>query len=288
MNQVELTRRQILEVNLLTGGIPHYLNQVEKGLSSTQIIESLAFQDDAPLKYEFDDLFASLFVHSERHREIISFLAKRRYGYTRNEIVEKLEVSSGGGLTTLLDELEQSGFIGSGYLFGSREEKYYRLIDEYSLFYLRWIEPLHDQKNLSWTARHSSRGFVAWSGFAFEALCWKHIWQIRRSLGISGMETVESPWQTSADSGGAQIDLVIDRKDDCINLCEMKFTRDTFVIDKSVAENLRKKREIFTQTTNCKKAIFTTLITSAGLQENAYSREMITHHVSFDDLFEIE
>ena len=290
-SRIDLTRRQIVEVNLLTGGIPQYLNHVERGQSSAQIIESLAFENDAPLRDEFYGLFASLFAHSERHCDVIRFLANRRYGYTRNEMVQNLDITSGGGFTTLLDELEQSGFIRGSYQFGSREEKFYRLTDEYSLFFLRWIEPLKDQTHISWKARQQSREWSAWSGFAFETLCWKHIDQIRRSLGISGMETVENPWlYQPADSTeeGAQIDLVIDRKDDCINLCEMKFTRDPFVIDKQTASNLRKKREIFTRVTGCKKAVFLTMIHSAGLKDNALSRELVTHQVNSDDLFATE
>lgn len=290
-NKIDLNRRQILEVNLVTGGIPHYLNYVNKGLSSAQIIETLAFQDEAPLRDEFNDLFASLFTHSEKHRSIIRLLSTRRIGLTRNAIVKQLKIASGGGLTTLLDELEQSGFIRHSYQFGNKEERYYRLIDEYSLFYLNWIEPLRDQQHISWSARQQSREWDSWSGFAFEAICWKHIWQIRRSLGISGMETVENPWQKSPDTTtpeGAQIDLVIDRKDDCINLCEIKHNRDPFVIDKQAAKNLRKKREVFVRATGCKKAIFMTMITSGGLAENSNSRELISQQVSFDDLFVIE
>lgn len=285
---VRLTRKQIVEIVMATGGIPHYLKEVGKGESAAQIIQALSFQRDGLLRDEFDRLYPSLFAHAENHLVVVRALSKRNRGLTRNEIARETRLPSGGGLTKVLDELEESGFIEAALKFGfDAKDRHYRLIDEYSYFYLRWIEA-NKRKSLSWENLQDSPKWRAWSGYAFESICRRHIPQIKAALGIAGVQTQQSTWThrpRTADGAGAQIDLLIDRRDDCINLCEMKFSNAEFTIDKSYARHLRERRETFRAVTKTKKSLFNTFITTHGVRENAYSSELVQSELTIDALF---
>jgi hypothetical protein len=286
---VDLGQYQCLELYMALGGVPYYLGHAEPGQSAAQIIERTCFAKDGPLKDEFDRLFASLFEKSERHIEVCRQLAKRRGGLARHQLIELSGLSSGGSATKTLQELEQSGFIVTQSEFGHRaREAHYRLADEYSLFFLTWVAKRKSRSSTTWTSVRGSPAWRAWSGLAFESLCLKYVDLLKRGLEIGAVQTEESSWHhrpTITGDQGAQIDLVIDRKDACINLCEVKFSDAEFVIDKAYATQLRNKRATFARVTGTKKTLFLTLVTTYGLRDNEHARALGINSITMDALF---
>lgn len=287
---VRLDRHQSIELYLALGGVPHYLSQVERGESAAQSIDRLCFARDGLLRDEFDTLFSSLFDGAERHEAVVRLLSRRRRGLTRAEVLEGAKLDSGGAASKVLEELEQSGFIAQTPRLGRVvREGVYWLADEFSLFSLTWIAGgRRATGDGSWVRRQGTAAWRSWAGLAFEALCLKHVKALKQGLGIAGVESVEASWSARPGAGvkdGAQIDLVIDRADRCVNLCEMKFSQAPFAIDKAYARELRHKRDAFRTGTGTRKAIFLTLVTSAGLVENEYSRELVAQSLMIDALF---
>lgn len=286
---VELDRRQVLELYMAMGGVPHYLKEVQPGRSAAQNIDAICFAPTGLLRDEFGNLYASLFEHSERHVRAIRALASKPAGMTRNELLDAAELPTGGAMSDLLDELVEAGFVGRAVPYGkSRKDALYRLTDEYSLFYLKWIERNRSTGPDVWFKKQASPAWRAWSGYAFENVCMKHIRQLKHALGIAGVETEEAGWlHRPADRSdtGAQIDLLIDRRDHCINLCEMKFADGEFEIDKRCADDLRRKRDVFRRVTGTRKTVFLTLVTTVGVKDNAYRHELNVQPITLDALF---
>jgi AAA+ ATPase superfamily predicted ATPase len=289
---VVLTRPQIAELYMTMGGIPHYLKQIEPGLSAAQLIDKICFSSMGLLRHEFDNLYASLFYESEQHLRIIKALAAKRSGLTRNEILKAISLLSGGSASSRLDELEESGFIQSLIPFGKKtKDALYRLSDEYSLFYLYWINKLGKRSPGKgyWMSQQNTPRLNTWAGYAFENLCLKHTPRMKAALGIASVETTEAPWryQSSSESDipGAQIDLLIDRSDKTISLCEMKYSKIAFTIDKRYAADLRRKLDVFRSVTGTRKNIFLTMVTTFGVKNNAYAKELVANSLTLEDLF---
>ena len=287
--RIPLNDQQTIELYMAIGGIPFYLEQATSGKSAAQIIDATCFAKDGILRDEFDKLYPALFESPERHIEIVRALAKKPSGLTRGQIAKASKQSPSGRFTTTLNELEESGFISSSPPFGKLlKDTLYRLTDEYSLFYLRWIEPQRGSAKGTWTKLRGTPRWRAWSGYTFEGICHKHIAQIKHALGISGIATQESSWlhkPTTTDPEGAQIDLLIDRADACIDLCEIKFTDGQFVIDKRYAAHLRERRETFRRSTKTKKNLFLTFITTHGIKQNPHALEVVSSSIKMEALF---
>jgi hypothetical protein len=268
------------------GGVPHYLKQLRRGESAARCIDRLCFTEDGALRDEFHSLYRSLFAQADRHERVVRTLARKLSGMTRSELVAAGALRSGGAATKLLGELEASGFVLRVPGFGKKtKDAHYRLADEYSLFYLRWVEGRRERAG--WAARRTSPSFRAWAGLAFEGVCLKHSRQLVQALGISGVESVVSAWRSPGrrDEPGAQIDLLVDRKDATINLCEMKFSEAEFVIDRRCAADLRLKRETFRRTTQTRKALLLTMVTTYGVRQNAHRGELVDASVEMGALF---
>ncbi len=292
--RVRLDRKQVLELYMVMGGVPHYLRQVEPGRSAAQNIDAICFTKDGLLAEEFDEIYSSLFDRPQPYVDVVRLLARRRSGWTRNELLKQAGLRSGGGATMILETLEQAGFIASYTPFGRRaKDAVYRLVDEYSLFYLTWIATaprsvLRSSGSGYWLQLRQQRGWQAWSGYSFESICLKHIRELKEGLGIRAVGTTESSWRSiPATSGdrGAQIDLVIDRQDQCINLCEMKYSDHKFVISKAYATQLRNKRDTFRDRTRTRKTLFLTMVTTHGTRKNAYHDELIDDQLTMEHLF---
>jgi hypothetical protein len=288
---VTLDRHQILELFMAVGGIPYYLDYVRKGRSAAQNIDAMFFVQNAPLRDEFNQLYAALFQHHERHVKVIHALAKKRAGMTRQELRASTGLPTGGRLTTTLSELESTGFILRTVPFGkTMRDSLYRLIDAFTLFHLRWVPSRGAAQNGAswWLHRRSTPPGVAWSGYAFENVCLSHVMQIKQALGISGILTEHSSWQhRSSDRthSGAQIDLIIDRPDGVVNLCEMKYSDASFIIDKRYAKTLRERSEVFRRVTGTHKSLFITFVTVHGVSSGAYASELVANEVRADALF---
>ncbi len=289
---IHLDKKQIVEIYLAIGGIPKYLNHVERGLSSAQIIQSLCFSTHGFLKAEFLRLYQSLFSKYEKHVEIVRTLAKKHQGLTLNKISEITKLSSGGTLATIIEELEASGFIRFVPFYGKKKrDGHYRLIDEYSLFYLTWIEPVKSNRchENYWLSMHKSAGFISWAGYAFENVCIKHIDCIIEGLKLSVVAKSFAYWAYRAkkddDYPGAQIDLIIDRADRCMNLCEMKFCENEYIVTSDYARVLEQKRMVFREKSKTKKALFNTLITPFGAKKTKAYLSSVDSQLDCDALF---
>jgi uncharacterized protein len=286
---VLLDRYQLLQLYMAMGGVPHYLKEIRPGESAAQAIDRLCFARDGLLHDEFANLYAALFNHADRHVELIRALAAHPQGLTRNQLSEQ-GFKSGGTLTLLLNELYESGFIAQHLPFGkTTRDTLYKLTDEYSLFYLKFIEGGRATGSGTWLLKSAGASWRSWAGLAFEQICQKHVAQLKRALGIAAVYTEQSAWRyVPGDSTqtGVQIDLLIDRQDHCINLCELKFSTNEFVIDKAYADLLLRKRMVFQQQTRTRKALFLTLITTFGVKANAYATSLIQNQLSMDVLFD--
>jgi AAA+ ATPase superfamily predicted ATPase len=294
--KIILNNQQILLLYMAIGGIPYYLSKIKKGKSATQIIEDLAFSKNAFLLEEFDDLFASLFNDGDVHAEIVRTLAKHPYGLVKRNLLEmigKFAVGSGG--IKKLRELEETGFIMSFKpLYHKKKGIYYRLVDEYVLFYLKWIAPIRkalQEQSLeqgNWQAIQNTPECYSWLGYAFEAVCYKHISAIRKALSINP-SALASSWRYAPrkyeKTQGAQIDLLFDRKDNSITLCEIKYSEEPFVLTKDYVEMLNRKMRVFKEQTRTHKQLFITIISANGLKNNYYAEDLISGVVTLDDFF---
>ena len=284
---LKFSKYDILQVYMAMGGIPFYLDKLHKGESVVQSIDRLCFTKDGALSDEFNLVYASLFNRHEKHVSIIRALAKVRKGITRNEISRQCGYKTGGGFTRTIDELIESGFVSRYKPFGKRsKESLYRLSDEYSMFYLKYIENNALEGQGTWQRLSQSASYSSWAGYSFETICLKHIEQIKSALQISGIYSISSSWTYKSKEGGIQIDLLIDRDDNIINLCEMKFSKNHFTITKKYAQELRRREEIFRKVTKTRKNTFITFITTFGIKENSYSLELVSNDLKMQVLFE--
>ena len=294
-HQITLNRRQILDLYTVLGGVPLYWSYVRKGRSAHQCIDELCFQSDGPLVHEFERLFGSLFEDPKPYTDLIRIIAKHRYGVGQAELIETSKLPDGGGTVKRLHQLEEAGFITGLVPYGHKDRGvYYVMDDEYSLFFLRWIEP--NLKTIAkkavnegfWIAQSNQPAWKIWAGLAFESVCYKHIDQIRNALGISPGAAVGT-WRyvptAKSREEGAQIDLLFDRLDDTITLCEIKGSNAPFAIDKSCAQDLLRKVDVFRAKTRTKKQLFLSMITATGLSPTMYSEEIVASQASLDDLF---
>ena len=277
-----------LEVYLAMGGIPHYLKELKPSESIVQNIDRICFDPSGLLHDEFDRLYPSLFEHADKHIEIVRLLSSRTYGLERNEIVKLTGKTDGGSMTRILEELEFSGFLQSFHPFGKKKKGIrYRLIDEYSFFYLRFIAPNRQQGTGTWIAQSSSPAYRAWSGYAFENIGLRHLPEIKKALGIAGVATSTSTFyhHTKNDKKGLQIDLVISRADRAINLCEFKFSNKKVAISPAEAARYQERLQLFRELTGSPFTLFNSLITTFGLSGSASGGGAIAQVLTLDDLF---
>lgn len=276
------TNDEIVELYMALGGVPYYLNLVRGSESVAQNIDRLCFEPSGPLRYEFEDVFRSLFDDGDQHRRTVETLARHPGGLAHKDLVAKARVPAGGTASRVVAALEEAGFITIDVPFGrhSRDRRV-RLTDEFSLFALRWMK---GARRRSWVQLRGSPGWRTWAGLAFESLCLQHAYAIEHALGISGVSTEASPWTAQGD-GGAQIDLLFDRADNVISICELKFTEAPFVITKPYASSLQNKLDVFRMTTRTRKALRLVLVTARGLKRNKWSDQLVDSVVTLEDLF---
>ena len=319
-NGVVMNRYQIAESYMAFGGVPYYLGMFDKGFGLAQNIDRLLFVENAPLRNEFNEVYRSLFRASDRHMRIVGALSKTKGGMTRDEIIKAAGVPGGGNLTKTLCELEQCGFIEKYSDFTKpKNNAYYRLIDPFTLFWLKYVKDNHTKDEYFWTNLIDDGGRREWSGYAFELLCLRHLPQIKQALGMSGISTEAFAWRSKVkkDSSrdvqkesscnvqnerscdvqkessrnvhkelgsGAQIDLLISRKDGVINLCEIKYSMHPITLTAKDDQALQNKRAAFLAETGTRKAIHITMITTYGLTGKGYSAS-VQSEVAIGDLF---
>jgi uncharacterized protein len=283
---IKLPNYEIVQLYMALGGVPYYLNEVVNGESVVQNIDRILFSEKSSLKNEFQNLYRALFDQYEKYELVIKTLSIKQKGLTRQEIIESTKITNGGGLSRILTELEECSFIKSFQPFGKeKKDLMYRLIDEYSLFYFQFNP---NKKAVgSFIQMSSTAKYKTWAGFAFESVCIKHVNQIKQALGIGGIFSTESSFYAKGndEEAGFQIDMLIDRSDNAINLCEMKFYASEYELSKKEAEKLRIRRELFRQKTQTNKYLINTLVTTFGLKVNEYSASTVDKVLKIDALF---
>lgn len=286
--KIRLDRYQIVHLYMALGGVPHYLEAVEGGKSAAQNIDQICFSENGLLRDEFSKLFSALFDHPEAHIKVIRTLSRKRKGLTRGEIVSASKLPEGGGTSKVLEELLHSGFVSVDLPFGKKKkESLYRLSDEYSMFYLSFMENNKRMESGTWQKLSQTPSYKSWTGYTFEGICLKHIPQIKKALGITGVYVNASSYfkKGTKEEEGLQIDLLLDRNDQVINICEMKFYAAELMITKAQALELRNKVARFKTATKTRKQVFITLITTFGINENQHSQGLVDNTLSMDDLF---
>lgn len=284
---VNFSRYDIVQAYMIFGGIPYYLNYIDRSMSLAQNVDALFFAKNAVLRNEYERLFASVFKNPDTVKRVVNFLATRSSGYTRKELVAGLGIANNSALTELLSALMASDFVVTYIPFGQgkRDEKY-RLIDPFCLFYLKFVKNATTLNEEFWSGNVASPSIASWRGFAFENVCFIHIKAIKKALGISGVTTRQSAWTMQGDEdSGLQIDLVIERNDNIVNMCEIKFYSDDFTVNKSYDRVLRNRSLALQKLIPKKCAVHSTLITTYGLTDNEYKWDFV-QVITMDDLFE--
>ena len=283
---IVLSRYDIATSYMILGGIPYYLSYIKKGLSLSQNIDNIFFSKTAQLSLEFDRLFRSCFENPKFSKRIIILLNEKKIGYTRKEIAEKLKISDGGHLTKYLNSLLSSDFIIKYTPFGVKSKtQYYKLIDPFCIFYLKFKYEKNNDEEF-WSKNNNTQAINIWKGLAFENVCFNHIKQIKNALKIGGVSTSISPWYFSSSENNGQVDLVLKRNDNVINLCEIKFYHDDFIVDLNYFKKLNSRIEAVRPFISKKSCIFNTLITTYGIFKNEYSN-IFQNVITLDDLFKL-
>ncbi|MGN1245550.1 MAG: ATP-binding protein [Muribaculaceae bacterium] len=286
---IEWSRYDIVECYMAMGGIPFYLNQLDEDLSYSANIDNLFFRQKGGLWDEFQHLYRTLFRNSDLYVKVVEALSSKKMGMTRNAISIAAKVPNNGDLTRVLQNLADSDFVRQYYFYGNkRKNMVFQLCDNYTLFYFRFIKDNYGRDERFWTHTLDNPARKAWAGNAFELVCKSHIQQIKRKLGILGVLSQDSVWFSKPEDDtchGAQIDMVIDRRDRVINLCEMKYSINPYTIDRNYEMQLRNKIEAFREATNTRSALHLTMITTYGIKRNAHS-STVQSEVTMDDLFE--
>lgn len=295
-NKIKLSNKQVAHLYMVLGGIPHYLDQIKPGLSAIQVIEQLAFDKDSFLMAEFSNLYATLFGAADGHTELTRIIAQHPNGIGQEELALKAsKFMSESSVPSKLNDLVEADFIERFKPYQHKEKGlYYKMVDEYSIFFFHWLEPIKDtllEKGMIqgyWERLQTTQSWHTWAGYAFESLCYKHIPQISRALKLSPT-SIPHTWRYAPRPGskekGAQIDLLFDRDDGVITVCEIKYTEQPFAIDKAYGQILNQKIDVFRAKTKPTKDIFIAFVSANGLKETLYSKEMVTQVATLDDLF---
>lgn len=285
-NEVHFSRYDIAQSYMFFGGIPYYLDAIDKQLSLAENVDQLIFAPHATFRDEYDGLFSSSFSNPETMKLIIEKLYTRRGGYARKELSAIPEMPTGGALTAALNALADSDFIEKYVPFGAgKRETCYRLIDPFCLFWLHFVKGQQISNETYWVRHQFTPAVAAWRDLAFENVCFHHIPQIKRALGIRGVVTSQAAWILHDQEKGSQIDMLIERNDHVINACEIKYSSDAFTVDKAYYRELQSRQETLLKHISRRSAIYQTLISTYGLHRNEYAG-IFTQIVTLDDLFE--
>lgn len=279
---IKMEEYELLKIYMVIGGIAEYLEHIKLGESAVRTIDRLCFEVGGYLENEYDEVFKSLFEEYSYHQKIMNTLSNnKKEGVTRNEILNELSISSGGKFSNSLEELLQSGFVLKYDAYkNNKKSTLYRIYDEFCLFHLQFIKKY---KGAKWTQIFQKQDYISWCGYAFETICLKHSLQIKTALYCDQIESKNYSWNNDK----AQVDLVIDRMDDTVNLCEIKFYNDELTMDENLLQKLRNKENQFKLSTKTKKSIYTVLISTFGCKVNEYSSAIISNNLTMKCLFEV-
>lgn len=283
--KINFTNTAIVEVYMALGGIPFYLEKIRRGESPAQAIERICFKENASLKNEYDNLYKALFNNAQNHESIVATLANAKKGLGTEEIIKNSKILRGGPFTRTINDLMISGFVIAETPYGKLKKGIiYRLVDEFSVFYHKFMRNNKKTNTGIWQIISATQQYKIWTGYVFESICMKHVNEIKNALGINNVYTETASFTHKANNltTGFQVDLIIDRKDQVINLCECKFYHAPFEIDKKYALQLLQRKALFKQITGTKKTVFNTMITNFKMVQNAHSIDSIENAISID------
>lgn len=276
------TKRNVMETYMAIGGIPYYWSFMKKGQSVAQNFDHMFFDEDGEMTREYDALYASLFKNPTIHISIIQALATKKIGLMRDEILKKAKLKDSGIFSKALKELEQCGFIRKYTCIGKEvKDSVYQLMDNYTLFYFQFVMKNNNGDKHFWTTMYNSPLHNTWAGLAFERVCLQHIEQIKKALGFGAVISTAHAWPRKE----AQIDLLIDRNDDTINICEMKYSKSLYHLTEEDTLKMQHRLDLFREETGTTKSIHQTLITSYGVTPNSNTNQ-IQSMLTMDDLFQ--
>jgi uncharacterized protein len=279
----KMSRYEIVKLYMSLGGIPFYLDLLDNKYSVSQNIDRLCFSKNGALRNEFNELYASLFKKPQLHIKIVQSLGTKSKGMNRLELLKHAKLANAGSTTRILEELEESGFITKYHQFGKiSRDSIYQLTDFFTLFHFKFIQKSNPLDKNIWLNKLDHPSQRAWSGYTYEMVCLQHIEQIKKALGISGIMSYSSTWQSKE----AQIDLLIDRQDNVVNLCEMKFSTEKFMIDKRYFEVLQNKVACIRKELKKTKSIHLVMMTTYGLEASKYNDSIVAHSLNMEILFD--
>lgn len=286
---INWSRYDITECYMIMGGIPYYLKQLDTHLSYTANIDELFFKKNGRLKDEFDHLYKTLFDNTAYYIKLVEALSEKTIGLTRDEISKSASVGNNGQLSKALSDLVNCNIIrGYNYYGKKKNGVIYQLSDYFTMFYFRFIKQYYGRDEHFWTHTIDNPARRAWAGNMFEQVCKDHIAQIKQAIGISGVMSEQSAWYSQTEKGsytrGAQIDMLIARRDRIINICEMKFSQNEYTIDQDYEMQLRNKLGTFRDTTKTRDALHLTMITTYGVKQNSHS-SIVNTQINMDQLF---
>jgi len=291
MKHKGLTHKNVMEYYMILGGVAHYLKLLQPNISVVQNIDRLFFKQNGILRTEYYNLFATLFKKHQTHETIIKYLCNVWSGLSISELAQKKDLKLGSVLFNALRELEESGFLVKRYKYGQKKREIrYSIQDPFIYFFTKWVEhtamiDLLQNRNF-FQKIYTSNAYKIWSGFAFENICHSHIYQIKKALGISGVITRSYYWSASHDKRGAQIDILLERDDNVIDIIECKFHNKPFTITKQYANNLQNKQTLFYEKSGYQGSIQIVMVTIYGVKPNSYYHELISEDIEIDAFFE--
>lgn len=280
------TRLQIVECYMAIGGVAYYWNLLQDGMSVAQNFDSLFFGEREEMRREFGRVFASLFKSPTMHMAIVRALGKRKSGMTRGDIIDATGTASCRNVTECLLELVQCGFLRLYHSIDkAKSGGIYQLVDPYCLFYFEFIEDWRGDDSRHWSRNYNSPRVNSWRGRAFERVCFCHVPQIKARLGISGIEANAYSWRgKTVDDGLAQIDMLIDRADGVIDICEIKYSEVPYELSKEEDAKIVRRLDSFRRVSRTRKSIRSILISASGLKQGKYSGNIMSV-VTGEDLF---
>ncbi|MBO6026127.1 MAG: AAA family ATPase [Bacteroidales bacterium] len=279
-------RQMALQAYMVFGGIPYYLSLLDKDESLVQNVDRLFFSRDTKMRREFRRLFNTLYKHPERYIDIIKALGKSRQGMTREQLAAALKCANNGHLGDKLEDLVHCDLIRKNIVREKEiknKDAIYQLCDFFSLFYLTFVKRAEVETDY-WSHHINTPEVNTWMGLAYERICMAHIPQIKRALRIDGISTLNYSWRSKTSTPAVQIDIIIERADRIVNVCEVKYSQDEYELDKNEYDKINRRRNTFIKETGLRHASWLTMITTEGLAKGMYS-EMIQSQVVMDDLF---
>jgi uncharacterized protein len=281
---IKATESQLAELYMIFGGVPYYLSLFLRGKSIPQNIDALLYKENGKLVKEFENLLPSLFDNAANHLDVLQAMASKWKGLTRSELASSYKKTDGGGLTQVLADLEYSGFITSYQPFGKiKKETLFRISDSYILFYLKFLKRNRQESFLDIA---KTANYRIWCGYAFENLCLQHIGKIKETLGLGKIISFSSSYLSKGNKyeDGYQFDLIIERADSVINVCEMKYYNGRFVIDKKMYQKVKDNLAKFQTVVGNKVVLHYTMVTTNGCIQNEYFHDLVDEEVTLSDL----